>query len=106
MDGRLSCDEFVLAMHLCDVVRAGDKLPDVLPQELVPPTFRRPSLPVAAGSLISPKGASTPESSTQGLIATSPPPTDDLKMMSPVSFEDKRKENFDKGIYFLQTDTQ
>jgi hypothetical protein len=101
MDGRLSCDEFVLAMHLCDVVRAGDKLPDVLPQELVPPTFRRPSLPVTAGSLISPKGASTPESNAQSLIASSPPPSDDLKLMSPVSFEDKRKENFDKGMNFM-----
>lgn len=103
MDGRLSCDEFVLAMHLCDVVRAGDKLPDTLPQELVPPTFRRPSLVNAAsGSLTSPKGPSTPESNIQGLIATSPPPTDDMKMMSPVSFEDKRKENFDKGVFFDQ----
>jgi hypothetical protein len=101
MDGRLSCDEFVLAMHLCDVVRADDKLPDTLPQELVPPTFRRPSLVNAAsGSLTSPKGPSTPESNVQGLIATSPPPTDDMKMMSPVSFEDKRKENFDKGVFF------
>jgi hypothetical protein len=88
-------------MHLCDVVRAGDKLPDTLPQELVPPTFRRPSLVNAAsGSLTSPKGPSTPESNVQGLIATSPPPTDDMKMMSPVSFEDKRKENFDKGVIF------
>lgn len=94
MDGRLSCDEFVLAMHLCDVVRTGDKLPDALPQELVPPTFRRPSLPssVTGGSLVSPKGASTPEA-----IQISTPPSEDLKLASPVSFEDKRKENFDKG---------
>lgn len=101
MDGRLSCDEFVLAMHLCDVVRAGDKLPEILPQDLVPPNFRRPSLPATAGSLVSPKGASTPESTMQGSIATSPPPAEDLKLASPVSFEDKRKENFDKGLLDL-----
>ena len=40
-DGRLTCDEFVLAMHLCDSVRAGDPLPQVLPPELIPPSYRR-----------------------------------------------------------------
>lgn len=40
-DGRLSCDEFVLAMHLCDVAKLGEKIPTVLPIELIPPAFRR-----------------------------------------------------------------
>lgn len=108
MDGRLSCDEFVLAMHLCDLVRAGEKLPDVLPQELVPPNFRRPSIPATAvaGSLVSPKGASTPESIVQGSIVTSPSPSEEMKVMSPVSFEDKRKENFDKGIIDFENETR
>ncbi|XP_057373684.1 intersectin-1-like isoform X2 [Daphnia carinata] len=97
MDGRLSCDEFVLAMHLCDCVRAGDRLPDVLPHDLVPPSFRRPSLPAVTGSVVSPKGSSTPESLAQAFAGTPPPPSDDGKVTSPVSFEDKRKENFDKG---------
>lgn len=100
MDGRLSSDEFVLAMHLCDLVRTGEKLPDVLPQDLVPPSFRRPSLPAAVvtGSLTSPKGASTPESIGQGSVVISSP-SEEMKVTSPVSFEDKRKENFDKGIF-------
>ena len=100
MDGRLSCDEFVLAMHLCDIARAGEKLPDVLTQELIPPSFRRPSLPAtSANILVSPKGGSTPEAIAQGSIVTSPTTSEDLKVTSPVSFEDKRKENFDKGKY-------
>ena len=94
-DGRLSCDEFVLAMHLCEVVRIGDKLPEVLPPELIPPTFRRPSL-VAA---VPPTGiiTTTSEAILVGSMPTSPSSADELKMMSPTSFEDKRKENFDKG---------
>ena len=40
-NGRLSCDEFVLAMHLCDMAKAGEKIPTTLPLDLIPPTFRR-----------------------------------------------------------------
>lgn len=40
-DGRLGCEEFVLAMHLCDMAKAGEIIPPVLPPELIPPTFRR-----------------------------------------------------------------
>lgn len=40
-DGRLSCEEFVLALHLCDMARAGETLPASLPPNLVPPTLRR-----------------------------------------------------------------
>jgi hypothetical protein len=40
-DGRLSCEEFVLALHLCDMAKAGEKIPPTLPTDLIPPTFRR-----------------------------------------------------------------
>lgn len=40
-DGRLGCEEFVLAMHLCDMAKVGDTIPVALPLELIPPTFRR-----------------------------------------------------------------
>lgn len=40
-DGRLSCEEFVLAMHLVESVKAGDALPTVLPADLIPPSHRR-----------------------------------------------------------------
>lgn len=83
-------------MHLCDLVRGGEKLPDVLPPVLIPPTFRRTSVSGGGTALLmSPGGNSNndPHYST----ATSPPPLDETKVTSPVSFEDKRKENFDKG---------
>ena len=99
MDGRLSCDEFVLAMHLCDMARAGEKIPDVLPPELKPPQMRRSSVVSAAAQVTSPltANAATPTEILIGL-ASSPSPVDqEGKVLSPVSFEDKRKENFDKG---------
>ena len=40
-DGKLTCDEFVLAMHLIDVVRQGQALPAKLTPDLVPPSFRK-----------------------------------------------------------------
>lgn len=40
-NGRLSCEEFVLAMHLCEIAKAGEAIPNALPPELIPPTFRR-----------------------------------------------------------------
>jgi len=39
-DGQLKADEFVLAMHLTDMAKAGQPLPLTLPLELVPPSFR------------------------------------------------------------------
>lgn len=41
LDGRLGSEEFVLAMHLCDIARNGENIPTTLPLELIPPTFRR-----------------------------------------------------------------
>ena len=40
-DGRLGCEEFVLAMHLCDMAKVGETIPTALPLDLIPPTFRR-----------------------------------------------------------------
>lgn len=42
-DGRLGCDEFVLAMYLCDMAVSGEKIPVTLPLEMIPPSFRKVS---------------------------------------------------------------
>lgn len=34
----------MLAMHLCDIAKAGEKIPTTLPPDLIPPTFRRQRL--------------------------------------------------------------
>jgi Ca2+-binding EF-hand superfamily protein len=86
-DGRLTCDEFVVAMHLIDCVRAGDPVPTVLPPDLIPPSYRRKrslsgsaAVPTAA-SAMAPAVEQIPEEAP-GFVA---------------SFEDKRRENFEKG---------
>lgn len=40
-DGRLGCEEFVLAMYLCDMAIQGETIPAKLPPDLVPPSFRK-----------------------------------------------------------------
>ena len=51
-DGRLSCEEFVLALHLCDMAKSGEKIPSQLPLELIPPTFRRQRQGSVPGSTV------------------------------------------------------
>merc|ERR1719150_1782095 len=40
-DGKLSLEEFILAMHLCEMGMKGEPLPTQLPLSLVPPNMRR-----------------------------------------------------------------
>uniref|UniRef100_A0A8D2PYH2 Intersectin-1 n=1 Tax=Zosterops lateralis melanops TaxID=1220523 RepID=A0A8D2PYH2_ZOSLA len=39
-DGKLTAEEFILAMHLIDVAMSGQPLPPALPPEYIPPSFR------------------------------------------------------------------
>ena len=50
VDGRLTCEEFILANYLIERVQRGEQIPTVLPPELVPPAQRKPSV----GSAYSP----------------------------------------------------
>nr|XP_023015070.1 intersectin-1 isoform X3 [Leptinotarsa decemlineata] len=78
-DGRLGSEEFVLAMHLCEQAALGHPPPAKLPPDLIPPTFRR---------------TRTTSVSSQGSAA---PDQDPAATLLQNSFEDKRKENFEKG---------
>lgn len=40
-DGKLTCEEFCLAMHLVDMSRKGQPMPAKLPPDLIPPSYRR-----------------------------------------------------------------
>ncbi|XP_033173839.1 intersectin-2 isoform X2 [Drosophila mauritiana] len=100
-DGRLNCDEFILAMFLCEKAMAGEKIPVTLPQEWVPPNLRKiKSRPGSVSGVVSRPG-SQPASrhasvSSQGAVAVvDADPTAGLPGQS--SFEDKRKENYVKG---------
>lgn len=90
-DGRLTCEEFVLALHLTDNVKAGDTLPSSLPPELIPPSHRRKR---------SASVQSTGSTSSHNLMGDIPAYVDmkeEDKLKVQATFEDKRRENFEKG---------
>lgn len=48
-DGRLGCEEFVLALYLCEMFATGKPIPSELPLDLIPPSFRK--IPSRHGSV-------------------------------------------------------
>ncbi|XP_044024305.1 intersectin-2a isoform X2 [Siniperca chuatsi] len=93
-DGQLQGDEFILAMHLVDMAKAGRPLPLTLPQDLVPPSLRggikSSELVNGTGPYITPCLIDTTEIEPA------------QKTKSSVSFEDKLKENFARGSAELE----
>ncbi|XP_050020701.1 intersectin-1 isoform X3 [Alexandromys fortis] len=95
-DGKLTAEEFILAMHLIDVAMSGQPLPLVLPPEYIPPSFRR----VRSGS-----GMSVINSSSVDQRLPEEPASEDeqqLEKKLPVTFEDKKRENFERGNLELE----
>ncbi|OQV19214.1 Intersectin-2 [Hypsibius exemplaris] len=100
-DGRLTSEEFVLAMHLAEMARQREPIPATLPSELIPPSFRRPRGLSANIQIPFNGGGLSAGSNSNNLGASSAPAAGAVSQevfdMTPASFEDKRKENFDKG---------
>ncbi|KAJ7344208.1 hypothetical protein JRQ81_000158 [Phrynocephalus forsythii] len=86
-DGQLKAEEFILAMHLTDMAKAGQPLPLTLPLELVPPSFR-------SGKGVEITNCLLP---TNQKIQEEEPP-----QKLPVTFEDKRKANYERGNMELE----
>uniref|UniRef100_A0A8C0LLQ0 Intersectin 2 n=1 Tax=Canis lupus dingo TaxID=286419 RepID=A0A8C0LLQ0_CANLU len=86
-DGQLKAEEFILAMHLTDMAKAGQPLPLTLPPELVPPSFR-------GGKQIDSINGTLP--SYQKMQEEEP------QKKLPVTFEDKRKANYERGNVELE----
>lgn len=102
-DGKLSLEEFIIAMHLCDFAKAGNTLPMVLPIELQPQRAKTATLPMTNSP--SPVFNSPP----QGQQQQQAPAGDALsaeKNKAGYSFEDKRRENFDRGAAILEAKRQ
>lgn len=78
-DGNLTCEEFILSMHLIDMAKAGEQLPITLPLELIPLSFRKKQ---------SINGPTQPALVNQSSVES---------IGNRNTFEDKRKENFEKG---------
>ena len=94
-DGRLSREEFVLSGHLCDMAAKGEPLPAALPPHLVPPSLRPGRVPGAAVMPVAAAGSVAGSGSVAGDSVGTPGSVKDLN--SPSTFEDKRRENFNKG---------
>ncbi|XP_069742821.1 intersectin-2-like isoform X2 [Narcine bancroftii] len=83
-DGKLRAEEFILAMHLIDMAKSGQPLPITLPLELTPPSFKSSKW-------------------GDGINATQPQYQEiteeiqEAQKKTPVTFEDKRKANYEKG---------
>lgn len=149
-DGKLSLDEFILAMHFCDFAKAGNILPSVLPLELQPQQQQRSRstsqlLPATATPIdLSSGGLSNLamlNASLSSTAATAVPlpglvtgpltiggdaagggggdssPSSKAKQQQqqaaannapiiPATFEDKRRENFDRGNAVLEAKRQ
>ena len=100
-DGQLTREEFILAMHLTNHVRSGQTLPTELPADLVPPSYRR-ARSISATSVHSTNSASSAVSgsgvNTDDQAATTHKPLEVTgSVLNSNSFEDKRRENFEKG---------
>ncbi|KAM9315865.1 intersectin-2 [Gastrophryne carolinensis] len=87
-DGKLKADEYVLAMHLIDMAKAGQPLPLTLPPDLIPPAYRYVN-------------SSDPINGTlptyQRMQEEEPP-----QKKTAVSFEEKRKANMERGNQELE----
>ncbi|XP_061081818.1 intersectin-1-like [Conger conger] len=95
-DGKLTAEEFILAMHLIDMAMSGLPLPPVLPPDFIPPTFRR----VRSGSGISMASLHAAEQRVQEEPEEEEPQNAERKL--PVTFEDKKRENFERGNLELE----
>ncbi len=65
-DGKLGCEEFVLAMYLCDMALQGDPIPTTLPPDLIPPSFRKSSRHGSISGVVSSRHGSV---SSQGVAS-------------------------------------
>ncbi|XP_028829650.1 intersectin-2b isoform X2 [Denticeps clupeoides] len=95
-DGKLRPEEFILAMHLVEMAKAGQPLPLILPPELVPPSLRG-----KVGDSLN--GTTASFFSDQADEMDAEPPQ---KPKSNLTFEDKFKLNLEQGNAVLEKKRQ
>ncbi|KAM7385237.1 hypothetical protein PAMP_001330 [Pampus punctatissimus] len=101
-DGKLTAEEFILAMHLIDMAMSGLPLPPVLPPDYLPPTFRR----VRSDSVQSDQKSvqeEVEEETESSQDKKLPVHVLDVKSLHhKLTFEDKKRENFERGNLELE----
>lgn len=108
-DGQLNIEEFALAMHFVELAKHGQALPPTVPPELLPPSFqsRQTSTtfsPVADSRERSDSGRerSGSERERSGSIDGRARSGSTSNAKGVFTFEDKRKDNFEKGRLELE----
>jgi hypothetical protein len=123
-DGRLSLDEFIIAMHLCDYAKLGNTLPVALPAELNPTRSRGSSsasststsaltaqlpMPLIGAGFGQQPVVDVALNTSGGSGNDSSPPSlakQQQQQKQPASFEDRLRENFEKGNAVLEAKRQ
>jgi hypothetical protein len=102
-DGRLTSDEFVIAMHCCDIVRAGQTLPSRLPDEWSKgnQTLRDRTSSLAKPNVSQPFASLNQEFKAQNNLENHSPETvENERKNSLVTYEEKRQKNYEVRIFF------
>jgi len=92
-DGRLTADEFVIAMHCCDIIRSGQSLPTRLPDEWLRNGTQTPLAKLA----ISPSTFSSLSPVIVNDENHSPETGENERKNSIVTYEEKRQMNYEAG---------
>lgn len=92
-DGRLTADEFVIAMHCCDIIRSGQSLPTRLPDEWLRNGTQTP----LTKSAISPSTFSSLSPVIVNDENHSPETGENERKNSIVTYEEKRQMNYEAG---------
>ncbi|XP_064191737.1 intersectin-2-like isoform X1 [Anguilla rostrata] len=95
-DGRLTAEEFILAMHLVDMAKMGLSLPLTLPVKLIPPSLSGVGSSDGTNGTTPTNYSTFSEKSEAELLQ---------KAVGNVTFEDKHK-NFDQGHVDLEKQRQ
>lgn len=100
-DGQLTREEFILALYLTNNVRSGQTLPTELPPDLVPPSYRRArSISTTSVNSVTSIGSSSSgpkEDANYQKLSDNLASAITASILNSHSFEDKRRENFEKG---------
>lgn len=103
-DGKLSLEEFIIAMYLCDYSKSGNTLPGTLPIELQPQRAKTATLPLTANNF---DIFNSPVASSQVLPSTeTTPPNQEHQQIMQHTFEQKRQDNFTRGNAVLEAKRQ
>ncbi len=102
-DGRLTADEFIIAMHCCDIARTGQTLPVSLPNEWLPTnTIQRDRINSSSKSNDIPTYAQLNQQLKETMNTTETTPTNssaeaaetERKLML-ATYEEKRQKNYE-----------